>query len=148
MPITLIYLFLGTYLLEMKYAYFYFTDKQYLGVFRVLDILAITYLMVTFLEKKALSNIHALSPVIALGRNSLPAFSLSLILCYLFSLIGELVVHSRASYLTLLLTELLILYFVGWTLSRNPNIENLISLKSIGISAIFDRNKRNNTLTE
>lgn len=142
------YLFLGTYLLEMKYAYFHLTDKQYLGVFRILDILAATYLVAIFLKDKALHNIRALSPIIALGRNSLPVFALSLISCYLFSFIGELAIKSRPGYLFLLFSELTILYTTGWILSRHPAFEKIISLKFVGITFFFKQNKRNNTSSQ
>jgi len=146
MPVTFAYLFLGSYLLEMQYAYHYFTSKQYLGVFRILDILAASYLVVIFLENKTISNLHALSPVISLGKNSLPVFSLSLILCYLFSGLSELLVDSRAEYFIVLFVELILLYLIGWILYRFPRFENIVSLKYIRITVFLDGNKRNNAL--
>jgi hypothetical protein len=145
---ALFYLFIGTYLWETKFAYHHFSNKTYLGILNILDILAVCYLITIFFEKQKILQFRSLTPILSIGKNSLPTFSLSICLSYLFSFLSELLVESRGQYLIILISELIILYLFGLALHKHPQFEKVISLKNIGISMILPEGWRSKTTKE
>jgi hypothetical protein len=81
------------------------------------------------LNKNILNRYSFLEPIVKLGQNSLPVFSLSLIICYLASSILVISGGSRPFYMAVIMSEIVILFTLGFYLAKSKRFEKLLSLK-------------------
>lgn len=131
-PFLAAYFLLGMFMQQQAFAYFYFSSERYLGLLRILDLLLIAYFISQVIPKSLFSTYTFTQPFVALGRNSLPIFALSLVICYLMSFVLIALGAFREVYITVILLEFALLYGLGLGLAKSKRLSQLINIKISG----------------
>lgn len=124
-----LYFLTGSFLEQMQFAYFHFTDKAHLGLLRVTDLLAVSYLIAVFIPRHMSDRLGLVRPVIQLGRNGLFVFVLGLVVSYLVSLVLAYLDSGRLLYMSLVLAVTVFFYGVGQLFVMAPRFEPGLNLK-------------------
>lgn len=87
--VAVLILALGDYALQEKWAIHHFNQKDVAGLARIVDLLAVSYLISVGLRPTAkLFSLFWVEAITACGRNSLVVFGVTLVACYLASLVA------------------------------------------------------------
>src|SRR5690606_7989924 len=120
---VLMYFLMGDFLTQTDFAYFHFTDKNNLGILRVVDMLGISYLISLFVPKRFSDRAAVLRPLINLGRNALEVFCLGLLISYVMTVWLANIGLGRSAYLLAAAIAVLVLYGLGSSLYRQSSIK-------------------------
>lgn len=126
-PAALLLLWATNYLSSVGSIVHHFTHKSTAGPLRILQLLAVSYVISQFMPRSGMWATRGWSGLIVRsGQNSLFVFCVSLVTCYGISLIASLPQVNRVAYLVLLTLELAIVLASGsvteikqWWMARN-----------------------------